>query len=78
MWKIKQVVEESEFKSEEYIGAFFSYPGHINHADMAKCGRFISGEIKLAINIRLLAGGDSLDIGVIFDIYPSSLMRICY
>ena len=45
---------------------------------MSNRGGFLSGEVKLAITIHLLDGGDALDIGVIFDIYPTSLMRICY
>ena len=43
---------------------------------MVTSGRFIYGEVKLAITIRLLAGGDALDIGVKFDIRSTSLMRI--
>ena len=33
--KIKQAVGESKFKSEEYIGALLSYPGHIELANIA-------------------------------------------
>ena len=31
---------------------------------------FISGEVKVGITLRLLAGGDYLDLAVIFDAYP--------
>ena len=31
-------------------------------------GGYISGEVKLAITLRLLAGGDALDLGVLFDV----------
>lgn len=32
-------------------------------------GGYVSGETKLAIILRILAGRDSYDLGVIFDIY---------
>ena len=35
---------------------------------MESTGGYISGEIKIVITIWLLAGGDAMDIGVIFDI----------
>ena len=34
-------------------------------------GGYISGEIKLAITLRLLAGGSNYDLSVLFDIYQS-------
>ena len=40
---------------------------------MAHCktsGGWVSGKIKLGITLRLLAGGDSYDLGVLFDISP--------
>ena len=36
----------------------------------------ISGEVKLAIAMRILAGGDSLDLAVIFDAYPTHIHSI--
>ena len=34
-------------------------------------GGFISGEIKLTITIRMLAGGSALDLAVLFDVSKS-------
>ena len=73
---IKNRIGESQFKSEEYISAFLDQPDHrcFNNAPsmfgahQATTGGYISGEIKLAITLRLLAGGDALDIAVIFDV----------
>ena len=31
-------------------------------------GGYVSGEVKLGIALRLLAGGDAMDLGVIFDV----------
>ena len=42
-------------------------------AHVLASGGYISGEVKLAITIRLLAGGDALDLALIFDVYPSHL-----
>ena len=39
---------------------------------------FISGEIKLSITLRLLAGGSCYDLGVIFDVEPSHCNKILY
>ena len=39
---------------------------------------FISGEVKLAIVIRLLAGGDYLDLAVIFDAHSDHFTRVLY
>ena len=34
-------------------------------------GGYISGEVKLGITLRLLAGGSALDLGVIFNVTPN-------
>ena len=39
---------------------------------------FISGEIKLAIAMRLLAGGDSYNLAVAFDARADHCTRIVY
>ena len=41
-------------------------------------GGYVSGEVKLAVTLRLLAGGDALDLGVIFDIYPDNITTTMY
>ena len=64
------------FKSEAYIAAFLEKPSDkfsercniMYAAQAATSGGYISGEIKLAITLRLLAGGDALDLADLFDI----------
>ena len=72
--KIKENVGESEFKSESYLqklgsGVEKSSPQYQNfmkgHEDST--GGFISGEIKLALTLRLLAGGSYLDLSLLFE-----------
>ena len=67
---IKSNVREREFKSEECLQ-------HFRHTDLkstnilkaheASTGGFISGEIKLALTLRLLAGGSYLDLALLFE-----------
>ena len=37
-------------------------------AQVETSGGYISEEVKLVITLRLLAGGDALDLGVLFDV----------
>ena len=76
--KIKISVGESMFKSQVYIDTFLDYPGSIHYANCETTGGFISGETKLAITIRMLSGGDCMDLGVIFDIYSGQCKVIMY
>ena len=73
--KIIRSVGERAFLSEAYIDAFLDneltapkYLSGIYKAHLKTSGGFISGEVKLAISIRLLAGGSALDLSVLFDI----------
>ena len=40
-------------------------------AHVSTSGGYISGEVKLAITLRMMAGGDALDLGALFDISSS-------
>ena len=71
-------VGEKAFKSEAYIDAFLKGKNYMYDANVATTGGYIAGEVKLAITLRLLAGGDALDIGVIFDVYPGHIGTIVY
>ena len=76
-------VGEDQFKSEAYINevyrtnsqsderAYNIYQAHLNSS-----GGYVSGEVKLALAIRMLAGGGPLDLSVIFDISPSHCQTI--
>ena len=69
-------IGEDPFKSEEYIDAFLdgTYESHDNREVIAyrvniqTTGGYIRGEVKLAITLWLLAGGNSLDLGALLDI----------
>ena len=74
--KIISHTGDRKFKSEEYIDAFLDIPYdvynsreiimHRVHAETS--GGYICGEVKLAITLRLLAGGNSLHLGALFDV----------
>ena len=66
--KIISCVGEKEFKSEAYIDAFLKGVDPMYDAHCISTGGYVSGEVKLAITLRLLAGGDALDLGILFDI----------
>ena len=66
--KVICAVGESSFKSESYIDAFLRGKDSMFNAHEQTSGGYVSGETKLAITLRLLAGGDSYDLGVMFDI----------
>ena len=76
--KIIAAVGERAFKSEAYIDAFLKGKNPMYDAHVKTCGGYISGEVKLAVTLRLLAGGDALDLGVIFDIVPHKINMIVY
>ena len=75
--KIKINVGEGAFKSEEYLRELLTTlrpPNSVAEAQMRKIfqahsvttGGIICGEIKLAVTLRMLAGGSYLDLGLIF------------
>ena len=79
------IVGESEFKSEEYlrllrggyINSNFQIP-NIMKAHEQTTGGFISGEMKLALTLRLLAGRSYLDLVLIFKIGQDYAYYICH
>ena len=80
---ITAAVGESEFKSENYIKSFletedivFNRGVSMYHAHKLTSGGYIPGEVKLAITLRLLAGGSALDLAIIFDINEKHCIRM--
>ena len=73
---ITTLVGEKEFKSESYIDAFLADKDRMFMAHEETSGGYISGETKLGLTLRLLAGGDALDLGVMFDIHPRYCVQI--
>ena len=71
-------IGESKFKYEAFIDAFLKDKISMYNAHtLTTCG-YISGEVKLAVTLRLLAGGDELDLATIFDIYSDYFIKIMY
>ena len=71
--KIIISVGERSFMSQAYIDAFLVEKNQaanslysIYKAHAKTSGGFVSGEVKLAISVRMLAGGSALDLAVIF------------
>ena len=63
-------IGEETLKSEAYIDAFLKGKNPMHAARVAVIQECIAGEVKVAVTICLLAGGDALDLSVIFDITP--------
>ena len=74
--EILLAIGESQFKSESYINTFLNNKGSMYHAHQISSDGVISGETKIVISLRLLAGGDSLDLAVIFQITPKHCQAI--
>ena len=69
---------KNNFKSEAYIDAFLRGKDLMYNATVMTTGRFLSGEVKLDVAIRLLSGGDALDLSVLFDIAHCAVTKILY
>ena len=81
--RIETNVGERNFKREEYLQ-------HLHHSTDPKdqatirlmraheesTGGFVSGKVKLALVLRMLAGGSYRDISLLFEIYPSNTYHI--
>ena len=68
---IKDLVGEEEFKSEEYLSFCLddddpNQSNNIAKAHAKSTGGFISGEVKLAMTLRILGGGSFMDIAMLF------------
>lgn len=63
------MIGEKAFKLDKYIDDFLSNPGGIQYIHKFTSGGYVSGEVKPIITLRVLAGGDDMDLGSIFDIY---------
>ena len=80
--KIQEVVGIHVFKSEEYLKSIFldnikkTHSSRLKNANQTRYNGYISGQIKLAITLRLLAGASYLDLEVIFKISSQSIYTI--
>jgi hypothetical protein len=78
-------VGERDFKSESYLRDFKNgdateadtmHKTNILHAHEHTTGGFVSGEVKLALTLRLLAGGSYMDLALLFDVGFSTAYEI--
>ena len=79
--KIIRGVGESEFKSESFLAEQCNRNSKIRNimiAHKGTSGGFICGELKLAIALRILAGGSYLDVSEIFNIDADSCYPILH
>ena len=74
--KIIASVGESQFKPEAYITEFLRGKDQIHDASYLTTAGYISGEIKVAITLHLLGGGDILDLEVISNFQSDHYVRI--
>ena len=85
--RIIENVGEREFKSEDYLRDFSNgdanvvdsdqlHQTNILHAHEKTTGGFVSGEVKLALTLRLLAGGSYMDLALLFDVGFSTAYEI--
>jgi hypothetical protein len=77
-------VSNSAFNSEEYLNELkHGYvvedkQTNILHAHEHTTGGFVSGEVKLALTLRLLAGGSYMDLALLFDVGFSTAYEILH
>ena len=75
--RIVDGIGEKKFKSEEYIESVSKLES-IYTAHEATSGGYISGEVKLALTLRMLAGGSYLDLSLIYhcaDTYVTTIFH---
>jgi hypothetical protein len=78
---IEEKVGEEKFKSECYLRRIASENttlGRMANANEATTSGFISGEVKLAITLRMLAGGSYLDLFLIYDVFETYAYTILH
>jgi len=76
---ILKKVGEKNFKPESYLHRLdsdSSREGNIYRAHKKTSGGYISGEIKVAITLRILAGASYLDVGCIFGVHHQYVSKI--
>ena len=78
---IEKAVGEAEFKSEKFLELVPTSHIHkklknMHLAHLHSTGGFISGEIKVDITLRFLAGSSPLDLGLLYVCSYSSIYRM--
>ena len=68
-------IGEEKSKSEAYINEYLKGNGSMYDAHGLTSSGYITGEVKIPVILRLLAGCNALDLAVIFDIYLNIAME---
>ena len=64
-----------KIKSEYYIDVFLKSKAPMYDAHVKGKGRYISGEVKLAIILHIIIGGDAYDLATILMCIPPIALR---
>ena len=78
---VEEKVGEDKFKSESYLSRLANEKtalGRMANANEATTSGFISGEVKLAITLRMLEGGSYLDLFLIYDVFETHAYTILH
>ena len=74
---IQDAVGIDKFRSETYLSNQCPETiSRLQHANIKRCGGYISGEIKLAITLRLLAGASYLDLELVYKLKHQVIYNI--
>ena len=77
--RIEDIIGSEEFKSEKFIHDLeATEPKNLKtmvHLHRLNSGSFVCGEIKVALSLRLLAGGSYLDLALLFGISTRHVHR---
>ena len=81
--RIESNIGREKFKSEAYLSELeeaYTDNKKFNMftANKKTTGGYLSGEIRVAIALRVLAGGSKFDIAAIFDIYISTVLTVYF
>ena len=78
---IESEIGEKQFKSERYINKLESHTvhnnyTHLHHEQKMTVGETISGEWKVAITLRMMAGATYLDMYLWSNVYPNKICEM--
>lgn len=78
--KIETMVGKSQFKSQEFLDGYLAdssrLAAQMHNAHKSWSGGYVCGEVKVALTLRFMGGGQYVDLSKIFDIYYTDCYRI--
>jgi hypothetical protein len=78
---IENSIGQDSFKSEEYLKVLEKSndrKGRMYRAHIVGSGGYISGELKVALSLRILGGGSYWDVSHIFGVHERAVPKIFY